>query len=152
MVNPPKDADTLPLAAEFPPADMVQWHALATAALKGRAPETLSSRTYDGLAIAPLAQRRRDAAPLVIAPRQSWQIMARIDLPSADAARAEIATALDNGADGVTLICSGSVGSHGFGIDPGAIAALLAAIKRDTVVPDRNRSCGRGCGHRACAR
>jgi len=135
MVNPPKDADTLPLAAEFPPADMVQWHALATAALKGRAPETLSSRTYDDLAIAPLAQRRRDATPLVIAPRQSWQIMARIDLPSADATRAEIATALANGADGVTLVCPGSVGSHGFGIDSGAIAPLLAAIKRDAAVP-----------------
>lgn len=135
MANLPEDTDTLPLAAEFPPADMAQWHALATAALKGRAPETLSSRTYDSLAIAPLVQRRRDATPLAIAPRQSWQIMARIDLPSTDAARAEIATALGNGADGVTLVCPGSVGSHGFGIDPGAIAALLAAIKRDTVVP-----------------
>lgn len=135
MADLTKDADTLPLAAEFTPADAARWHALATAALKGRAPETLSSRSYDGLTIAPLAQRRGDASALLTSPAQGWQVMARIDLPSADAAHAEIATALANGADGVTLVCPGSTGSHGFGIDPGAIAPLLATIKHDTVVP-----------------
>src|ERR1700761_9045019 len=58
------DTEDLPLAADFPPANEGQWRSLVDQVLKGASFERLIGRTYDGLAIAPLAQRRADASPV----------------------------------------------------------------------------------------
>ncbi len=59
-----RDADDLPLAAEFPPATHEQWRKLVDGVLKGAPFEKLQSRTADGLTIEPLYPRARDAAPM----------------------------------------------------------------------------------------
>ena len=58
------DPENLPLAADFPPATREQWRKLVDAVLKGAPFERLVGKTYDGLAIEPLAARRPDARPI----------------------------------------------------------------------------------------
>src|SRR5262245_59675847 len=81
LVTMPDVPDELPLAAEFPPATREQWRALVEGVLKG-APfdKKLVGRTYDGLAIEPLYQRRPQAQPVVgRAPALPWQLIQRVD-------------------------------------------------------------------------
>jgi methylmalonyl-CoA mutase len=129
----------LPLASEFPPATREQWSKLVDGVLKG-APfdRKLVSRTYDGLKIEPLYERRADATTLAgRAPAAPWQIMARVDNPDPAAANRQALDDLENGASGLVLVCPGSVGSQGFGIDasPQAIAKILDGVFLDAGAP-----------------
>ena len=54
--------DELPLAAEFPASTHEDWLKLVRAALKDRAFERLTAKTYDGLAIEPLYPRCQERA------------------------------------------------------------------------------------------
>ncbi|HUZ33854.1 MAG TPA: methylmalonyl-CoA mutase family protein [Xanthobacteraceae bacterium] len=128
------DPDNLPLAADFPPATRAQWRKLVDAVLKGAPFERLVSKTYDGLAIEPLAARRPDARPIAGRPGSAtWDVLARIDHP--DPARAnEIALReLNNGAGGLTLVFADSLGSHGFGVPANeqALARTLEGVRFD---------------------
>ena len=129
-----RDADDLPLAAEFPAATHEQWRKLVDGVLKGAPFETLQSRSADGLIIEPLYPRAPDAAP--IAGRTAgtrWQVMQRIDHPDPDACNAEVLHELDNGADGLVLIPAGAIGAHGYGLAPtaDAIERALAGVHLD---------------------
>ena len=62
------DAENLLLAGDFPPASEPQWRSLVDQVLKGAPFERLVSKTYDGLSIAPLAERRADAVPVAARP------------------------------------------------------------------------------------
>ena len=76
------DTENLLLAADFPAATEPQWRSLVDQVLKGAPFERLVSATYDGLSIAPLAQRRPDASPVAARPGgAAWEILARIDHP-----------------------------------------------------------------------
>ena len=122
--------ESLALAAEFPAANREMWLALVTAALKG-APfdKKLTSRSYDGLAIAPLYDRDAGAQPMAgRAPATPWQIMQRIDHPDPATASAEARHELMNGATGLTLVLAGSAGAHGFGL-PATEAAIARALE-----------------------
>jgi methylmalonyl-CoA mutase len=126
---------SIALAAEFPAATREMWLALVTAALKG-APfdQKLTSRSYDGVAIAPLYDRDSDALPMAgRAPATPWQIMQRIDHPDPAAANAEARHELMNGAAGLTLVLASSAGAHGYGLPAteAAIAQALAGIHLD---------------------
>jgi len=132
-------AKTLPLAAEFPPASREQWLKLVDGVLKG-APfdKKLVNKTYDGLRIEPLYPRAADARPIAgRKPGASWQIMARVDHPDADAANKQALDDLENGAQGLVLVAPGAVGARGFGIDcsPEAIAHLLDGVYLDAGLP-----------------
>src|SRR5712692_3888656 len=117
--------DDLPLAAEFPPATREHWRKLVEGVLKG-APfdKRLVTRTYDGLAIEPLYARRPDALPVASrAPGLPWAVVQRVDHPDPAAANAEALHDLENGATGLSLVFTGSVGAYGYGL-----AASEAAI------------------------
>jgi methylmalonyl-CoA mutase len=129
----------LPLASEFPPATREQWLKLVDGVLKG-APfdKKLVSKTYDGLRIEPLYPRRADANALAArAPSAPWQIMARVDHPDPVQANKQALEDLEGGASGLVLVCPGSVGAQGFGIDPSAegIAKILDGFYLDAGAP-----------------
>ena len=129
----------LPLASEFPPATREQWLKLVDGVLKG-APfdRKLVSRTYDGLRIEPLYQRSATAGVLTgRAPGAAWQVMARVDHPDPKEANRQALEDLENGANGLLLVCPGSVGSIGFGIDISAdgIARILDGVYLDAGLP-----------------
>jgi methylmalonyl-CoA mutase len=129
----------LPLASEFPPATREQWRKLVDGVLKGASFEkTLVSKTYDGLKIEPLYGRRADATALAgRAPAAPWQVMARVDHPDPKQANKQALEDLENGANGLILVCPGSVGSQGFGIDTSAdgLARILDGIYLDAGAP-----------------
>lgn len=129
----------LPLASEFPPASREQWRKLVDGVLKG-APfdKKLVGKTYDGLAIEPLYSRREGAGTLAArAPGLPWQIMARVDHPDPAIANQQALDDLENGASGLVLVCPGSVGARGFGIDTSAaaIATILDGVHLDVGAP-----------------
>ena len=125
------DPETLPFAADFPSATREDWRKLVDTVLKGAPFERLVKTTYDGLRIEPLAARRRDARPIAgRAGATAWEVLARIDHP--DPARAnEIALReLENGASGLSLVFTGALGDHGFGLPAreDALARVLEGI------------------------
>ncbi len=99
------------MASEFPPATREQWLKLVDGVLKG-APfdKKLVGKTYDGLKIEPLYDRRADAARFRRAPAAPWQIMARVDHPDPALANKQALEDLEDGASGLVLVCPGSVG------------------------------------------
>jgi methylmalonyl-CoA mutase len=122
-----RPADDWPLAAEFAPATREAWLALVGAALKGAPFAKLVTTTYDGLRIKPLYARAA-AAPPIASRAAPWQVLARLDHPDASAANAEARHELENGATGLSLVLAGSIGAHGFGLDPSEIARGLEGI------------------------
>jgi methylmalonyl-CoA mutase len=131
--------NTLPLAAEFPPATRAQWLKLVEGVLKGAPFEKkLVHTTYDGLKIEPLYERAADARPVGgRAPGAPWQIMARVDHPDPKEANRQALEDLENGAGGLVLVCPGSVGAQGFGIDASAegLARILDGVHLDAGAP-----------------
>jgi methylmalonyl-CoA mutase len=113
------DPETLPFAADFPPATRDDWRKLVDAVLKGAPFERLTSKTYDGLLIEPLYQHAPAAKPVAgRAPGAAWTILARVDHPDPAAANAQALDDLHNGATGLALVFAGSVSANGFGLHP----------------------------------
>jgi len=109
--------DDLTLAADFPAATYDDWRKLVDGVLKGAQFETLVSKTYDGVMIAPIYARAKGAAPLPgRAAAAPWQIMQRIDHPDAAKANALALHDLENGASGLEIEFQGGVGARGFGV------------------------------------
>ena len=131
----PGPADDLPLAAEFPAATREQWRKLVERVLKG-APfdANLVAKTYDGLTIEPLYERRPQAQPIAgRVPGAAWWVTQRVDHPVGAAANAEARHDLENGATALSLVFSGAVGAYGYGLaaKEDAIARALAGIHLD---------------------
>jgi methylmalonyl-CoA mutase len=128
-------ADDLTLAAEFPPATREDWLKLVRAALKDRPIEKLTARTYDGLMIEPL-HARAASAQAVAARGGPWQVMSRIDHPDPAAANADALEELENGANGLVLVCRGSLNANGHGIDGSAetLRRVLDGVQLDAGV------------------
>jgi methylmalonyl-CoA mutase len=127
--------DDLPLAAEFPAATGEQWRKLVDGVLKG-APfdKRLVAKTYDGLAIQPLYERRAQAQPVAgRAPGTAWTVMQRVDHPDPAAANAEALQDLENGASGLSLVFAGAIGAYGYGLaaDAATIARALDGVYFD---------------------
>lgn len=122
-------ATDLPLASEFPVATREEWLKLVEGALKGAPFEKkLVSKTYDGLNIEPLYQRRSEAQAIAGRPAAApWEIMARVDHPDPAEANKLAIEDLENGATGLTVVCKGSIGAYGFGLD-GSQAAIERAL------------------------
>jgi methylmalonyl-CoA mutase len=126
-----------PTFTEFPKASREQWLALVSSAIKGAPFEKrLVSKSYDGIAVAPLYERDSGgrAAPGRAA-GAPWRIVQRIELPDPARANAQALHDLENGATGLTLVFAGAVGAYGFGLDGNASPArLLAGIALDAGV------------------
>jgi methylmalonyl-CoA mutase len=121
------DPQTLMLAADFPPAAQEEWRKLVDAVLKGASFERLTGSTYDGLPIAPLAQRHADSRPVAARPGSApWEIMARIDHPDPALANEIALRELNNGAGGLTLVFAGAPGDYGFGLQASEQAVARA--------------------------
>ena len=107
----------LRLAADFPQASYDDWRELVDGVLKGAPFETLESKTYDGLSIAPIYSRTRGAVPVPgRAAAAPWQIMQRVDHPDPAKANAQARLDLDNGATGIEIEFQGGPGARGFGV------------------------------------
>ena len=113
------------LASDFAPTGERQWLKRVEAALKGRAFETLVSRSDDSFPIRPLYGRR--VGPRVARQGGPWRVLARVDHPDAGLANAQALDDLANGADGLQVIFAGAGGAWGYGL-AGADAASLAAL------------------------
>jgi methylmalonyl-CoA mutase len=123
------DPENLLLAADFPPASEQQWRSLVDQVLKGAPFERLISTTYDGLSIAPLAQRRGTAAPVAARPEAAaWEILARIDHPDPALANEIALRELSGGAGGLSVVFASAVGAHGFGL-PASEQAIGRALE-----------------------
>jgi len=119
----------LSLASVFPVAEEAAWKALVEKALKGAPFSSLQSKTYDGLAIAPLYARALDGAVVPgRAPGAPWEVMQRIEIADGGIANGQILDDLNNGAGGVVLIFQGAVGDRGFALPPDE-AVLRAALE-----------------------
>jgi len=123
------NTEDLLLAADFPAATEPQWRSLVDQVLKGAPFERLISTTYDGLPIAPLAQRRADASP--VAARTggaAWQILARIDHPDPALANEIALRELNAGASGLSVVFAGAGSAYGFGL-PVSEQAIARALE-----------------------
>jgi methylmalonyl-CoA mutase len=118
----------LTLARNFPPADEAAWKSLVEEALKGTPFASLTSKSYDGIAIEPLYPRARGARCIPgRGAGMPWSVMQRIDLADAKAANAQALDDLSNGANGLTLVFEGAVGDYGCAV-PATDAAISEAL------------------------
>ena len=126
--------DDLTLAADFPAATYDDWRKLVDGVLKGAPFETLVSKTYDAVTIAPIYARAKGAARLpgrtAAAP---WQVMQRIDHPDPAKANALALHDLENGATGLEIEFQGGPGARGFGVAD-ATAETLRRVFEGVVV------------------
>jgi methylmalonyl-CoA mutase len=110
------DSD-MPFANAFPSADETQWRKLVDNVLKGKPFETLISKTYDEIAIAPLYPRLREESPRAVRSTPgAWSVVQRVDNPDPTEANRQALTDLENGASGLQLVFRGSTGDCGFGL------------------------------------
>ena len=126
-----------PTFSEFPKASREQWLALVSSVIKGAPFEKrLVSKSYDGIAIAPLYERARGGrAVLGRAAGAPWRIVQRIELPDPARANAQALHDLENGAAGLALVFAGAIGAYGFGLDGSAsLAHVLNGIALDAGV------------------
>jgi methylmalonyl-CoA mutase len=110
--------------------DEAQWRKRAEAVLKGADLEAvLTSKTVDGLRIAPLYAKAMGREPIIgRAPATPWSIISRVDHPDALQANAQALTDLENGATGLTLVFENAAGAYGFGL-PAKAEAVADALK-----------------------
>jgi methylmalonyl-CoA mutase len=107
----------LPFADAFPPAEKAQWRKLVDGVLKGKSFDTLVSKTYDDIAIAPLYPRPSEEAPRALRSTPGpWSVVQRIDHPDPVEANQQALIDLQNGASGLQLVFAGSGGDYGFGL------------------------------------
>jgi methylmalonyl-CoA mutase len=124
----------MPFANVFPPADKEQWRRLIDGVLKGKSFETLISKTYDDIPIAPLYQRAGEEQPRVLRMVPGpWSVVQRIDLSDPIQANKQALTDLENGATGLQLVFAGSAGDYGFGL-PDASEDAIAQVLDDVVL------------------
>ena len=117
--------DDLRLAADFPQASEADWRKLVDGVLKGAPFEKLVGKTYDGLKIAPLYPRAKNAGLVAgRAPAAPWQIMQRIDHPDVAKANAQALHDLENGATGLEIEFQGGPGARSFGVADAAPETL----------------------------
>jgi methylmalonyl-CoA mutase len=132
-------ANETAIAGVFPQPTEEQWRKLVDKALKGGSFESLVSKTYDGVAIAPLYPRERAAGPRALRRTPGrWAILGRVDLADADAANRLALEDLEGGADGLHVVFAGSQGAYGAGLTSDSdetIAHLFENVRLDYGIP-----------------
>jgi methylmalonyl-CoA mutase len=115
-----------PFVDAFPSAAEDVWRAKVEAALKGAPLRKLVGKTYDSFEVQPLYPRVA-GRPRAYRATGEWSVVARVDHPDAVAANGLALADLENGAAGLQVVFSGSIGAYGFGLAEGA--ALTSALK-----------------------
>ncbi len=127
------------IAGVFPQPTEDQWRKLVDKALKGGSFDSLVSKTYDGVAIAPLYPRAAVQTPRALRRTPGrWSILGRVDLADAETANKLALEDLEGGADGVHIVFAGSQGAYGAGLTSDGdetIAHLLANVRLDYGIP-----------------
>ncbi|WP_036283538.1 methylmalonyl-CoA mutase family protein [Methylocystis sp. ATCC 49242] len=127
------------IAGVFPQPTEEQWRKLVDKALKGASFDTLVSKTYGGVALAPLYPRAAAAGPRALRRTPGrWSILGRVDLADADAANRFAIEDLEGGADGLHIVFAGSQGAYGGGLTSDSdetIGRLLANVRLDYGIP-----------------
>lgn len=122
---------------DFPSTNEAAWRKLALRALDGRPFETLISRTFEGLEIAPLYGRATNEGPRAMRRDPgAWKIAQRIDHPDPAVANHIARSDLDGGANALTLTIAGAPAARGFGTAihaPSDLDATLHGIDLDCV-------------------
>src|SRR5712671_4009386 len=121
---------------EFPKASREQWLALVSSAIKGAPFEKrLVSKSYDGIAIAPLYERGSGArAVFGHAAGAPWRIVQRVELPDPARANAQALHDLEHGATGLALVFAGAIGAYGFGLEATSLGRVLDGVFLDAGV------------------
>jgi methylmalonyl-CoA mutase len=119
-------------ASEFPAATEADWRRVVDTALKGASFEKkLTTRTPDGIALAPIAPRVADAVPVPNRRGLSpWRVAANIEHPDTHAANQLALANLEGGADQLVLAFAKSRSARGFGIADVSEASLASALDR----------------------
>lgn len=114
---------------QFPQTTMDDWKALAEKALKGADLATLDAEITPSTKLSPLQMPASTAKPLAFG-RDICAFVARIDDSDLSVARAQVATALANGADGLAIVFENGPNSLGRGLPatPDTLTQLLNGI------------------------
>ena len=120
----------LALASEFPAATREHWLKLVEGVLKGADfDRRLVTKTYDGISIPPLSERRANAS---VHSRQAgaapWLLSQRIDLPDPVAANTQALEDLMNGANALTLVFADASNANGFGLKDASRETLTRVL------------------------
>ncbi|WP_024278416.1 methylmalonyl-CoA mutase subunit beta [Xanthobacter sp. 126] len=130
------DATALPFATDIAPVTRADWLKLVEGVLKG-APydKRLVTRTYEGLALDALPERKADAPIVAGRPAGApWIISMRVDQTDAAQANAQALEDLDGGASGLALVFAASPSAHGFGLPEGTdLAVVLKDVLLDLI-------------------
>ena len=126
----------LPFATNLAPVTREDWLKLVEGVLKG-APydKRLVTRTYEGLALDALPERKANAPIVAGRPAGApWVISARVDQPDLTAAHAQALEDLDGGASGLALVYASSPSAYGFGLPDGAdLKVVLKDVLLDLI-------------------
>ena len=114
-------------AGLFPAYEEADWRKAATRALKGASLDSLASRTADGIRIEPVYRPAEGTRAL--SADTAWRVIARLDHPDAGEANAQALEDLANGADGLQIAFSGTLGAYGFGLGRFDAASLHRAFE-----------------------
>lgn len=130
------DATTLPFATDIAPVTRADWLKLVEGVLKG-APydKRLVTRTYEGLALDALPERKADAPLVAGRPAGApWVISMRVDQTDAAEANAQALEDLDGGASGLSLVFAAAPSAYGFGLPEGVdLAVVLKDVLLDLI-------------------
>jgi methylmalonyl-CoA mutase len=135
------------IARRFPQEGESAWRRAVAAVRGAKDPESLTARSYDGIAIEPLYDRAR-AAPAVAAagavgaapfirgalrdPASPWVVGQRIDMSEPAEANRQILADLEGGASGLVIVCGSRERPGGVRLDTTADVARLL----DGVLPE----------------
>jgi methylmalonyl-CoA mutase len=114
---------------DFPPASRDEWQRRALGVLKGKALETLYSRTADGIIIEPLYEPVSAGAIETGAEGEPWSILQRVDHPEPIQGNALALDDVKNGATGLVLTFSGTQSARGFGLRAPNAPSIGMALK-----------------------
>lgn len=130
------DATALPFATDIAPVTRADWLKLVEGVLKG-APydRRLVTRTYEGLALDALPERKADAPLVAGRPAGApWVISMRVDQTDAAEANAQALEDLDGGASGLSLVFAAAPSAYGFGLPEGVdLAVVLKDVLLDLI-------------------
>jgi methylmalonyl-CoA mutase len=125
------------IAELFPPASEAEWRRLVERALDGRPFESLVSKSFEGLEIAPLYPRPTSEGARALRQKPgAWKISQRMDHPEPETASQMARADLIGGADALTLTIAPAPTARGFGVRIQAdrdLDAALAGIDLDLI-------------------
>jgi methylmalonyl-CoA mutase len=126
------------IAGVFPQPHEEQWRKLVDRALKGASFETLISKAYGAVTLAPLYPRAAAAPKSLRRKPGRWSILGRVDYAPPEPANRLALDDLEGGADGLHVVFAGSQGAYGGGLiddSDEALAKVFENIRLDFGIP-----------------